>query len=120
MSKPTGWDPVQLAGHFPAIEIYKTPDPQVRVEGMNVAPGDSLAASTYNAKSTAMIVYAVSSRPDEVDLKFPGFFLPNDERRLEVVHQGKIIHTCKMPSTEVCLFKFDYTDPEVEIGRAHV
>jgi len=118
MSRPVGWDPVQLAGHFPAIEVYKTPDPQVRVEGMNVAPGDSLAASTYNAKTTAMIVYAVSSRPEEVELRFPGFFLPNDERRLEVVHQGKIIHSCKMPSTEVCLFKFDYTDPE-RVGRRY-
>jgi len=118
MSKPVGWDPVQLAGHFPAIEVYKTPDQNVRVEGINVGPGDSLSASTYGATQTAMLVYAVSSRPNEVELRFPGFFLPHDERRLEIIHQGKIVHSCKMPSDEICMFKFDYCDPE-NVGRRY-
>lgn len=118
MSKPVGWDPVQLAGHYPAIEVYKTPDKNVRVEGINVGPGDSLSASTHGSKETAMLVYAVSSRPNEVELRFPGFFLPNDERRLEVIHQGKVIHTCKMPADEICMFKFDYCNSE-NVGRRY-
>eukprot|EP00406_Dinophysis_acuminata_P039132 CAMPEP_0179375750 /NCGR_PEP_ID=MMETSP0797-20121207/87962_1 /TAXON_ID=47934 /ORGANISM="Dinophysis acuminata, Strain DAEP01" /LENGTH=631 /DNA_ID=CAMNT_0021091763 /DNA_START=23 /DNA_END=1915 /DNA_ORIENTATION=- len=118
MSRPVGWDPVQLSGHFPAIEVYKTPDPSVRVEGVNVGPGDSLSASTYGAVPEAMIVYAVSSRPTDVELRFPSFFLPNDGRRLEVVHQGRVVHSCTMPSSEVCMYKFDYSDPEV-VGRRY-
>jgi len=119
MSKPVGWDPVQLADHFPAIEVYKTPDPHVRVEAMNIGPGDSLTAATLSeTEKKLMLVYAVSSRPTEVELRFPGFFLPHDERRLEVIHQGKIIKSCTMPSDEICMYSFDYTDPEA-LGRRY-
>jgi hypothetical protein len=118
LGKPTSWDPVHLAGHLPALEIYKVPDPRVRVEGAVGAIGNSTAVSLGSRDwFKVAVVYATSSRPVGVELKFPGFFLPDDSRDLEVWHQGKLLFRCSMPSTTaLCNYNFDYTR-QANVGR---
>jgi len=103
-------DPVEISGHTPAMEVYKIPDETVRVEGINQGgAGNGITAGTNSKEDVnAMLIYAVESRPIGVELKLPDFFLPHDERKLEVWHQGELVHTCEVPSMEICKYTFDY------------
>jgi len=110
-----GLDPIELSGHFPAIEIYKVPDDRVRVEGVNVWPGDSLSGGKGGEPDQeAALVYAVNSRPIGVELTQPQFFLPRDERILQVWHQGELLHECETPAAEICKYSFDYSN---DVGK---
>jgi hypothetical protein len=119
LGMPQGWDPVQLSGHLPAFEIYKVPDPRVRVEGLVMAPGNSAAAGTGNkAYEGVHLVYSQMYKTMGVELKFPGFFLPNDQRSLEIWHQGRRLFRCELPDVNnLCDFMWDYKRQEAVAKR---
>merc|ERR1719253_64480 len=95
---PQSQDPVYIAGHVPALEVYRTPDPRVRVEGQNTPLANSLEVSEGsddripNQERRMSIVYSQEFRPTHVELKVPYFFLPDDPREIIVTRQGEEVY----------------------------
>jgi len=108
LSVPEYSDPVFLSGHMPALWVYRTPTPEVRVEGLNVCPSDS--CNVAGGWERPMLVYAQAYQTTGVELRLPTYFLPNDRRKLEVVHQGQVVHRCEVPASEVCAYSFTAED----------
>lgn len=117
VSEPEFADPVYISGHLPALTVYKTPDPRVRVEGLNTPPANSLEVSmfgtddsrdpTSHPETLASMVYATAYRPTAVELPLPSFMLPNDRRTMQVLHQGTEVFRCEVPTHDgACMFEF--------------
>lgn len=108
LSVPDYNDPVFISGHASALWVYRTPNPEVRVEGLNVCPSDSCGVAGGMFKP--MLIYAQAYQTTGVELRLPTFFLPNDRRELAVMHQGSVVHRCQVPSAEVCQYSFTAAD----------
>merc|ERR550514_2407562 len=81
--EPLVGDAEFISGHYPAFEIYKTPDERVRVEGENTPPGNSLEVATLgtndfkpNEEVRASMVYSQGYVPTGVELQLPTFEMP--------------------------------------------
>merc|ERR550514_1133269 len=113
--EPLVGDAEFISGHYPAFEIYKTPDERVRVEGENTPPGNSLEVSTLgtndfkpNEEVRTSMVYSQGYVPTGVELQLPTFVMPQDERTLQVLHDGEEVFRCEVPTLSgPC--KFDFT-----------